>query len=103
MKNESSLKILAVGNNEAIMNVLERLINSHSGWTGTIALSVPEAQEKMRQQSFDALLICVGVSPEEEQTLQEYISKAGAATKIIRHYGGGSGLLENEIRTAFES
>jgi len=103
MKNESSLKILAVGYHEAIMNVLERLINSHSGWTGFIARSISEAQEKMRQQPFDALLICAGVSPSEEQTLKEYVGITGAATKIIRHYGGGSGLLENEIRTAFDN
>lgn len=103
MKNESSLKILAIGFHPEIMSVLDRLINSHSGWTGTIVSSIYDAKRKLREDAFDALLLCVGVSELDEQILQETIHELKADTKIIRHYGGGSGLLENEIRAALFS
>ncbi|PZF70754.1 response regulator receiver protein [Taibaiella soli] len=101
MNDESSLKILAVGYHEEIMKVLKRLINSHSGWTGTIALSILDAQQLLKNEPFDAILLCAGVSQAEEQTLVSTVNQLNAQIKIIRHYGGGSGLLENEIRAAF--
>ena len=103
MTNEISLNILAVGYHQEIMQVLKRLMNNHAGWKGTIALSMPEALDMLHTQQFDALLLCAGVSDEDEQALQHVLTTKQADTKLIRHYGGGSGLLENEIRTAFEN
>ncbi|WP_143307979.1 response regulator [Chitinophaga vietnamensis] len=100
MNNE--LKILAVGYNEAIMEVILRLLNKQEGWSGKVALSRDAAESLFRSEPFDAVLLCAGVSKEEGQELRELFKQLHPQAKVIRHYGGGSGLLENEIRAAFE-
>jgi hypothetical protein len=46
------------------------------------------------------VLIGGGVDEESERKLKAEFEKVNAQIKIIRHYGGGSGLLFNEINEA---
>ncbi|MBO9732457.1 MAG: hypothetical protein J7623_27695 [Chitinophaga sp.] len=99
MTDKSSLNLLAVGYHTEIMEVVHRLINKHEGWTGTTAGSLLEALALLQQHPYDGILLCAGVSIADEAQIKQ--AAAAQNTRIIRHYGGGSGLLENEIRMAF--
>ncbi|SHM48066.1 hypothetical protein SAMN05444266_108224 [Chitinophaga jiangningensis] len=98
MTDKSSLNLLAIGYHPEIMQVVHRLINSHNGWNGTIANSLEQAATLLHSNNYDGILLCAGVNEADEAQVRNIASNA----RIIRHYGGGSGLLENEIRIAFE-
>jgi DNA-binding response OmpR family regulator len=91
------VKLLAIGYDPAIMKVVERLLNSHAGWTGIVAPTKEEGLAKLKDEPYDAVLLCVGVTAQDEASFRE---AAKSPAKVIRHYGGGSGLLENEVRAA---
>ena len=93
----SPLDILVVGREKTILEVVERLINSHEGWKATVAASEDAAVEAFERRCFPIVLVCAGLSAKEEETLRQRLVSKDAKTVVIRHYGGGSGLLENEI------
>lgn len=99
---DNHLKLLAVGYDPAIMQVVGRLLNSHDGWNGVVALTREEGLEKLLKENYDALLLCVGVSADDEKEFHRTVNNHHLSTIIIRHYGGGSGLLENELRAALD-
>jgi DNA-binding response OmpR family regulator len=91
----TTLDILVVGREKTILDVVERLINSHEGWKATIAATEDDVVQLFKKQSFPVVLVCAGFSAQEEEALRQRLT--GKDTVVIRHYGGGSGLLENEI------
>ena len=93
----TTLNILAVGRDKAILAVVERLINSHDGWLAAIAMTAEEAEGLFKTTSFRIVLVGAGFSAEEEETLRQRLLRLDPTVTVIRHYGGGSGLLENEI------
>lgn len=95
--NPHNLNILAIGRNAEIMQVVYRLINAHEGWKATIALTDEEAVLHLGREPYDIILLCAGISKEEEEIWRKQLLQSAPGTIIIRHYGGGSGLLENEI------
>ena len=76
------------------------MIHTQSDWKAIGALTDDEAIEKFRETNFDLVLIGGGVKEESELKLKAEFEKVNAGIKIIRHYGGGSGLLFNEIQEA---
>ncbi len=48
---------------------------------------------------FAIALVCAGISEQEEETLRQQLLQIDPAVVVTRHYGGGSGLLENEVLT----
>jgi hypothetical protein len=92
-----TLNILAVGRDEAILAVVERLINSHDGWVAAIATTEEGAERLFNTSAFSIVLVGAGFSAQEEESLRRRLLKLDPAVTVIRHYGGGSGLLENEI------
>jgi DNA-binding response OmpR family regulator len=97
MTNTATLAILVVGREKAILEVVERLINSHEGWKATIVNTEDDAVEAFRRQPFPIVLVCAGLSVQEEEALRRRLVAEDPDSVVIRHYGGGSGLLENEI------
>ncbi|HVI47321.1 MAG TPA: hypothetical protein VM802_20755 [Chitinophaga sp.] len=97
---ELNINILAIGYNQPIMDVVLRLINSHNYWNGAVALSREDAVNNLKERELDVILLCAGVSPEDEEYFRRTAKTINTDTKVIRHFGGGSGLLESEIRTA---
>ena len=93
----ATLNILAVGRDKDILAVVERLINSHDGWKAAVASTEDEAAAIFRTNAFRIVLVGAGFSAEEEQALRERLLRLDPMVVVIRHYGGGSGLLENEI------
>ncbi|WP_118973664.1 response regulator receiver protein [Taibaiella koreensis] len=98
----TKIRILALGYNPPIMAVVLRLINSHDNWNGEMASSLEEALFKLSNHSYDVVLLCAGVSSPDETILKQNISAVGPKTRLIRHFGGGSGLLESEIRRGLQ-
>ena len=80
-----------------ILDVVERLINTHEGWKATVATTEEEAVAVFKESGFPIVLVCAGFGAEEEEGLRQRLLKEDPAVVVIRHYGGGSGLLENEI------
>lgn len=93
----TTLNILAVGRDKDILAVVERLINSHDGWAASIATSENEAEQVFKTRPFPIVLVGAGFSAQEEEALRQRLKALDPSVTVIRHYGGGSGLLENEI------
>ncbi len=96
----NSIHILIIGRHPQIMETVVRLIESQRGWSAKGALTDEEALAIFQQENFDLVLFGGGVEESSEQKLKEKFLMKDPAIKIIRHYGGGSGLLFNEIHEA---
>ena len=72
---------------------------SQADWKAEGAITDQEAVEKFNS-TFDLVLIGGGVEESSEKKLKTTFEKINPQLKMIRHYGGGSGLLFNEIQEA---
>jgi DNA-binding response OmpR family regulator len=90
-------KILAIGRNAEIMTVMQRLLNAPEDWSGQAVTTDEAAFEALQAEAYDIILLCAGITDEEETALRERLSALAPAAIITRHFGGGSGLLRNEI------
>jgi hypothetical protein len=95
-------KILAIGRNEEILQTVLRLINKNEAWEASGALTDEAAFRLFDSLQPSLVLLCSGISEASEQALRTYFTGANPALNIIQHYGGGSGLLSNEIIQALE-
>jgi DNA-binding response OmpR family regulator len=94
-------QILIIGTNELIMATIERLINKEGIWKATIAYNSDDALNKLREFDFELVLLCAGI--DNETSLAEKLQTLYPKLPIIKHYGGGSGLLFAEIYQALEA
>ncbi|MBS1601016.1 MAG: hypothetical protein JST42_00010 [Bacteroidetes bacterium] len=92
-----SIHILVLGRDRAILGVVERLINSHEGWKATVVGTGEEAFAALGEQEYRILFVSAGITAEEEAGLREKTREQYPHIVVTRHFGGGSGLLENEI------
>jgi hypothetical protein len=97
------LNILVIGRHAQIMETVLRLIHSQPEWAATGALTDQKAIEAFRNEKFDLVMIGGGVEEESEKKLKMEFEKVNPQVKMIRHYGGGSGLLFNEIQEALSN
>jgi DNA-binding NtrC family response regulator len=93
-------QILVVGRHEEILNTLLRLINKNSDWNAKGTLQDNEAIRLFNEQKIEIVLLSSGIKEECEIKLCNYFMNKNPSVKIIQHYGGGSGLLSNEIYQA---
>ncbi len=100
MKN---LNIVVFGKNEVILNTLKRLIESNSGWKAIIQQDIASCKTYLSSNTADILLLSSGLSSLEEQAITAHLSVLDYSIGLIHHYGGGSGLLKNEIYSLFPS
>lgn len=94
------VEILIVGTNEPIMETIARLINKDGIWNATIAFSFKEACTTCSVKQFKLALVGAGFSDEEEIQLKKHFNNLKPTLKMVKHYGGGSGLLFAEIHQA---
>lgn len=95
-------EILIVGTNTSIMATIARLIDREGKWLATIANSMEEACAICFSKNFGLILIGAGLSEQEEQQLKLYVATVKPNLPIVKHYGGGSGLLFAEIYQALQ-
>ncbi|WP_113662992.1 hypothetical protein [Pedobacter nanyangensis] len=92
--------ILIVCSNEPIAATIARLINKMEDWHATVALSLNEAMENCYAKAFEVILIGSGITQPQEDVLKLHLEKLKANSTVVKHYGGGSGLLYAEIYQA---
>jgi FMN phosphatase YigB (HAD superfamily) len=95
-------EILVIGRDEEILKTVVRLINNNEQWNGTGARTDEEAIEKFHHHEFDLVLFTNGITEDDEKKLRRIFMYQHPELIIIQHYGGGSGLLSNEILEALE-
>lgn len=94
--------ILAIGRNKEILEVVVRLLNANDAWSGVGAVTDEQAVAFFEQSPVDIVLLCNGIEEEEETSLRAHFVAQKPDIIIIQHYGGGSGLLSNEILAALD-
>lgn len=94
------INILAIGRNVEIMQVMQRLINVPEKWTGRVVTTEEEAVAACREETFDLVMLCAGIDEAAAESIRKQLAQIDPRAVVIRHYGGGSGLLENEIMMA---
>ena len=95
-------EILIIGRDENILQTVVRLVNNDPEWVGTGAATDEDAIEKFHHHHFDVVLLTNGIGDEEEKKLRKIFTHQDTDIIIIQHYGGGSGLLQSEIREALD-
>ena len=91
------LEILVFGKHQDILKTVMRLINNRPGWRAEGTMESEDVIEKCSLKTYDLLLLGGGISKKEEQRVRAELNKIRPEMKIIQHFGGGSGLLYNEI------
>ncbi len=92
-----NINILYIGKHLEIMETVVRLINNNENWSGKGIADYVIAKELFSKNNFDIVLLGCGINEEDELDLRAYFTQINAAAKVVQHYGGGSGLLYNEI------
>jgi len=96
-------QILVIGRHEEILQTVIRLINKNEDWEAKGSLLDSEAIRLFDQFNFDIVLLSNGISENCEESLCNYFRDIKPNIIIIQHYGGGSGLLSNEILQALQT
>ena len=99
----SKIQILVIGKDPDILQTVVRLINNNNNWYATGTGKDETAIELFHQHVYDLVLLGGGIAPESEIKLRKLFTLQNPDIKIIQHWGGGSGLLENEIRSALDN
>lgn len=90
--------ILYIGRDAKITSIMQRLLNNNNNtWQGFAVCTDQEAITICKENQVDLVLLGNGLSSYDEDLLRRNIKNINANTKIIQHYGGGSGLLYSEI------
>lgn len=94
------INILIVCTNQPIAETIARLIDKIEDWRASVALSLNDALEHCYAKTYDVVLIGSGINQAQEDVLCLHLEKLDAKTPVVKHYGGGSGLLYAEIYQA---
>ncbi|MEO0732027.1 MAG: hypothetical protein AAFZ52_04285 [Bacteroidota bacterium] len=94
------LSILSFSTNLEILPVMDRLVNKNPEWEGRRAADLATAIDLVKATDYDFVLLGAGTGAADRTALQAEITAAGKHTRLIDHYGGGSGLLLAEIQEA---
>ncbi|MHA3788403.1 hypothetical protein ACX0HA_09360 [Flavobacterium hauense] len=94
------INILYTGRHPEILETVVRLINQNENWAGYGAADNEEAIFLFRGIDFRIVLLGCGIPEQEEAELRRALTALNPQCMIVQHYGGGSGLLANEIHTA---
>lgn len=95
--------ILYIGRHPEILGTVVRLINNNEDWFGAGAETDVDAMELFKRIHFHIVLLGCGIEPESEEKLRAFFKNTNPNCVIVQHYGGGSGLLTNEILMALEN
>jgi hypothetical protein len=94
------VQILVICSHPEILQTILRLINSRDHWEAGGAADQQQAIEYFHNRAVDLVLLGSGISDDCENSLRKIFTGQNPRIKIIQHFGGGSGLLGNEIEAA---
>jgi DNA-binding NtrC family response regulator len=99
----NKIQILVIGKDADILQTVVRLVNKNEQWNATGTGEDETAIELFHQHPYDLVLLGGGIASGSELKLRKIFMLQNPDIKIIQHWGGGSGLLENEIQSALEN
>ncbi len=92
------IDILVFSKHSELLQTLIRLINANPNWQAEGTTETKQVIEKCQLNTYDLLLLGSGITQNEENKVRALLNKLHPKLKVIQHFGGGSGLLSNEIR-----
>ena len=95
------LHFLVIGKNQEILDTLKRIIENNEGWTAEIQNDENFCYEYIKNNTVDIVLLSSGLEDDFEKDIKIFCSHLDKDIKVIVHYGGGSGLLKNEVYSLF--
>lgn len=98
MKN---LNFLVIGKNQEILETLKRIIENNEGWKAEIQSDENSCYEYIKENQVDIVLLSSGLEEQFEKDIKIFCENVNKEVKVIDHYGGGSGLLKNEVYSLF--
>lgn len=96
-----TLHFLVIGKNQEILDTLKRIIENNEGWTAEIQDDENFCYEYIKENEVDIVLLSSGLEDDFEKNIKEFCFGLDKDVKVIDHYGGGSGLLKNEVYSLF--
>ena len=96
-----TINFLLLGKNEEILLTLKRIIENTPSWNATIQQDLGICKKHLIDNPVDVLLLSSGLSPQEEHEITDHLTRLTYPIGLIKHYGGGSGLLKNEVYSLF--
>ncbi|WP_437921312.1 hypothetical protein [Sphingobacterium sp. LRF_L2] len=96
-----ALQFLVIGTHTEIVNTLKRLLEQQVEWSAQVLFDAEEAYTYIRKHKIDVILLSSGLTEAFEKDIKIYASSLQNGPQVILHYGGGSGLLKNEIFSLF--
>lgn len=96
-----TLQFLVIGKNQEILDTLKRIIENNEGWSAEISSNETMCKDYVKENQVDIVLLSSGLEEEFEKEIKVFCKNLDKEVKVIDHYGGGSGLLKNEVYTLF--
>ena len=96
-----TLQFLVIGKNQEILDTLKRIIENNEGWKAEIKSDVSVCYDYIKKNQVDIVLLSSGLEEDFEKDIKIFCENFDQDVKVIDHYGGGSGLLKNEVYTHF--
>lgn len=96
-----TLNFLVIGKNQEILDTLKRIIENNEGWNAEIQSDEKICYDYIKENQVDIVLLSSGLEEEFEQDIKAFCENLDKEVKVIDHYGGGSGLLKNEVYALF--
>lgn len=96
-----TLDFLVIGKNQEILDTLKRIIENNEGWTAEIQSDENFCYDYIKNNTVDIVLLSSGLEDDFEKDIKIFCAGLGKEVKVIDHYGGGSGLLKNEVYSLF--
>lgn len=94
------VNILVISKHPQILKIVVKLINNTTEWQA-IGTDIEEtAMNLFTENNINIVLFGTGITEESEAVLRTFFVQHNPAIIMIQHYGGGSGLLSNEIMQA---
>lgn len=95
------LQFLVIGKNQEILETLQRIIENNEGWQAEIQNDETLCYRYIDENQVDIVLLSSGLDEAFEKEIKIFCENSGKEIKVIDHYGGGSGLLKNEVYSLF--
>lgn len=96
-----TLQFLVIGKNQEILETLKRIIENHEGWQADIQNDETVFYDYIKENQVDIVLLSSGLEEQFEKDIKIFCENLDKEVKVIDHYGGGSGLLKNEVYSLF--
>jgi len=96
---------LVIGKDPDILKTVLRLLNDFkkASYSAVGSTDIEEGKRLFDQQPIDLVLLTNGLDEYTTGELRSWFNKRKPQVKVLQHFGGGSGLLFNEITYSLQS